>query len=136
MFWICNEPHQAVNLSNLATLHRSQERYTEAKPLLLRSVSILQKQLGVNKSRTAKIVSNLALLYDLQGHYREAESLYLQTLPVLSNQPEESHSWRQEALQRFRSLLQNATQEQRTNELSNDPMTQEMLKQLQATTED
>jgi len=49
----------------------------------------------------------------------------------LSAKLEENHSWRQEASKNFRSLLQKAIQEQRTDELSDDPMTLSVLEDLQ-----
>ena len=126
-----DHPDVAVSLSNLARLYCSQAHYSDAEPLFLRSLSILQNQLPAKHPLTARVESNLAYLYDLQGHYREAESLYLQSLPILSAKLEENHSWRQEASKNFRSLLQKAIQEQRTDELSDDPMTLSVLEDLQ-----
>jgi tetratricopeptide (TPR) repeat protein len=105
-------------------LYRSQRRYAEAEPLLQRSVSILQAQLPADHPLTGRIVSNLAYLYALQGRYREAECFYLQALSIFSTKLRGNHPWMQEGSQNFRALLQKAIQEQRTDELSNDPMTQ------------
>ncbi|WNZ46808.1 tetratricopeptide repeat protein [Leptolyngbya boryana CZ1] len=126
-----NHPDVATSLDNLANLYNSQGRYDAAEPLLLRSISILQNQLPADHPLLARIVSNLAYFYDLQGRYREAEALYLQAIPILSAKLEESHQWRQEAFQRFRSLLQKNLQENRTDELSDDPLTQSILQELQ-----
>ncbi|XGW00851.1 MAG: tetratricopeptide repeat protein (plasmid) [Leptolyngbya sp. BL-A-14] len=126
----------AYDLNGLAALYSRQERYTEAEPLFLRSVNILQTQLPADHPLTARIVSNLAYLYDFQGRYREAESLYLQALPILSARLEESHTWRQEATQRFRSFLQKVLQNQGTGELSDDPMTRSVLQELRAESEE
>jgi len=125
-----DHPDVVYSLNGLATLYRSQGRYDGAEPFLLRSVRILQEQLPADHPLSARIVSNLAYLYDLQGRYREAEALYLQALPILSAKLEESHQWRQEASQRFRSLLQKAIQEHRTDELLDDPMTRSLLQEL------
>ncbi len=125
-----DHPDVATSLNNLASLYGSQERYGEAEPFLLRSVRILQAQLSADHPLSAGSVSNLAHLYDLQGRYREAEALYLQAIPILSAQLEESHPWRQQVAQRFRALLQNAMQAQRTAELSDDPLTQGVLREL------
>ncbi len=127
-----NHPDVAMSLHNLARLYCSQARYSDAEPLFLRSLSILQNQLFVEHPLTARVMSHLAHLYDLQGRYAEAETLYLQSLPILSGKLEENHIWRQEASNTFRSLLQNALQEHRTDELSDDPMTRSLLQQLQA----
>ena len=126
----CDHPDVAISLSNLAYLYHWQGRYTEAERLFLRSVSTLQKQLPAAHPSSARILSNLALLYNLQGRYGEAESLYLQALPILSAKLEESHTWRQEAADQFRSLLQKAIQEHRTDELSDNPMTRSLLQEL------
>jgi tetratricopeptide (TPR) repeat protein len=125
-----DHPDVATSLNNLARLYFSQGRYGEAEPLFRQSLSILQNQLPAEYPFTARVMSNLAHLYDLQERYREAEALYLQALPILSAKLEESHEWRQEATQRFRSFLQKVIQEQHTDELSDDPMTQEMLRQM------
>ncbi|MBW4528498.1 MAG: tetratricopeptide repeat protein [Phormidium tanganyikae FI6-MK23] len=126
-----DHPDVVQSLNNLAVLYNAQGRLSEAEPLLLRSVSILQEKLPADHPLSAKILSNLALLYDLQGRYREAESLYLQALPILSAKLEESHTWRQEASQRFRSLLQKAIESDRTDELSDDSITRSLLQELQ-----
>ena len=125
-----NHPDVVYSLSGLATLHRSQGRYDEAELLLLRSVRIVQAQLSGDNPLLGNVLNNLAHLYDLQGRYREAEALYLQALPILSAKLEESHTWRQKASQRFRSFLKNALQAQRTAELSDDLMTQGVLREL------
>ncbi len=127
-----NHPQVATSLNNLARLYRSQARYSDAEPLFLKARSILQSQLPADHPLSARILSNLAHLYDLQGRYREAEALYLQALPILSAKLEESHQWRQEASQRFRSLLQKAIQENRTDELSDNPMARSILQELQS----
>ena len=125
-----DHPEVAFSLSNLAALYYSQGRYGDAEPLLLRSLSIRQEKLPIDHPLLAKTLSNLAHLYDVQGRYREAEALYRQAIPILSAQLEASHQWRQEADQRFRALLQNAMQAQRTAELSDDLMTQGVLREL------
>ncbi|MGV0023929.1 tetratricopeptide repeat protein [Phormidesmis priestleyi] len=128
-----DHPDVASTLSNLAVLYRSQGRYSEAEPLFLQSLSILHNQLPAEHPLTARVMSNLAYLYDLQGRYSEAESLYLQSLPILSANLEESHRWKREASKNFRSFLQKALQENRSQELSDDPMTRSLLQQLQDT---
>jgi tetratricopeptide (TPR) repeat protein len=127
-----DHPDVAVSLNSLARLYRSQGRYGEAEPLFQRALSIVQNQLPTEHPLTARISSNLAYLYALQGRFHEAESLYLQSLPILSANLEESHLWRQEATKNFRSLLQKALQDHRTDELSDDPMTRSILQDLQA----
>lgn len=126
-----NHPTVAQSICNLASLYRSQGRYSEAEPLYLRSINTFQKQLPADHPFLSRVQSNLAYLYDLQGRYCEAEALYLQVLPILSAKLEESHTWREEASDRFRSLLQKAFQENRTDELSHDLMTRSLLQEIQ-----
>jgi tetratricopeptide (TPR) repeat protein len=126
-----NHSDVAISLNGLARLYRSQERYAEAEPLLQRSLSILQTQLPADHPLTARVVSNLAHLYDLQRRYPEAESLYLHALPILSTKLTENHSWRQDVANNWRSFLQKATQAQRTDELSNAPVTRSLPQELQ-----
>ena len=130
-----DHPDIATTLNNLAVLYRLQGRYSEAEPLSLQSISILQNQAGVHAIVLARVLGNLAFLYDLQERYSEAELFYLQALSIFSAKLEENHEWRQEVSNKFRSLLQKAIQENRTNELSNDPMTRSLLQQLQNTSE-
>ncbi|MBD2462162.1 tetratricopeptide repeat protein [Oscillatoria sp. FACHB-1407] len=131
-----SHPYVGISLSNLAKLYRWQGRYSEAEPLVLQSLSILRKQLSAEHPRVAAVLYNLARIYDLQGRYSEAESLYLQALPIFSMKLGHNHPSTQSGSQIFRLFLQKVIQDRRTHELSDDPMTQEMLKQLQATTED
>jgi tetratricopeptide (TPR) repeat protein len=126
-----DHPDVAESLNGLALLYRSRGSYSDAELLFLRSLSILQNQLSTGHPSAARISNNLASLYGSQGRYREAESLYLQALPIFSAKLEESHPWRQHGSKDFRSLLQKAIQENRTDELSDDPMTRSLLQELQ-----
>jgi tetratricopeptide (TPR) repeat protein len=127
-----NHDHVATSFNNLGGLYCSQGRQSEAEPLLLKALSIHQEQLGADHPNLARTMGNLAYLYDLQGRQSEAESLYLQALLIFSTKLGESHPMMQKDAQRFRSLLQKAIQENRTDELSDDPMTRSLLQELQA----
>jgi hypothetical protein len=48
----------------------------------------------------------------------------------LADQLEKSPIWRQEAATNWRSFLQNVMQAQRTDELSDDPLTQAELRKI------
>ena len=124
-------PHLALSLNNLANLYRSQGKYSEAEPLYRQSFSILEDQLGADHPYVARSLYNLALLYDLQGYYRQSESFYLKAIPILNTKLEEGHLWRQDGSRSFISLLQKTLQENRTNELSDAPLTQSILQELQ-----
>jgi len=125
-----NNPHVAMSQGNLARLYRFQARYDDAESLLLQSLSILQDQLPTEHPMIARALSDLAYVYDLQGRYSEAEFFYLQSLPIFFAKVAKSHYQRQEASNNFRSLLQKALQENRTDELSDDPMTRSLLQEL------
>ncbi|MBW4472627.1 MAG: tetratricopeptide repeat protein [Stenomitos rutilans HA7619-LM2] len=125
-----DHPDVAKSLSNLARLYCSQARYSDAETLFLRSLSILQSRLPADHPHVARIVSNLANLYTLQGRYREAETLYLQALLIFATKLGDNHPWMQEGATSFRALLQKAIQEQRTDKLSDDPMTRLVLQEL------
>jgi tetratricopeptide (TPR) repeat protein len=126
-----DHPDTASSLNNLALLYQAMGRYAEAEPLYVRALAIFEQQLESEHPASGRVLSNLALLHDLQRRYGEAESLYLRSLPILSTKLEESHPWRQEVSERFRSLLQKAIQEQRTDELSDDPTTRSLLRELE-----
>ncbi|MEP0881380.1 tetratricopeptide repeat protein [Trichocoleus sp. ST-U3] len=72
----------ATDLNNLADLYSSQGRYSEAEPLFLQAIDILQKSLSTDHLRIATSLNNLAGLYYYQGRYSEAEPLYLQALDI------------------------------------------------------
>jgi len=87
-----NEDHQfAVSLNGLASLYRNQGEYNEAEPLFLRSLSIMEKQLGENHLDVAINLNNLAGLYTDQGKYNEAEPLYRRSLCIMEKQLGENH---------------------------------------------
>ena len=81
----------AFSLNQLATLYRSQGKYNEAEPLITRSLSIKEKQLGENHPDFATSLNNLAGLYENQGKYNEAEPLHLRSLSIREKQLGEHH---------------------------------------------
>jgi tetratricopeptide (TPR) repeat protein len=81
----------AENLNNLAGLYRSQGKYAEAEPLIERSLTIWENQLGEDHPSVATSLNNLALLYKSQGKYEEAEPLYLRSLAIMEKQLGENH---------------------------------------------
>jgi tetratricopeptide (TPR) repeat protein len=125
-----DHPDTATSLNNLALLYSSQRRYGEAEPLYLQALHIAQQQLGSDHPFTATSLNNLADLHRSQGRYREAEPLYLQALTILFNQLGKTHPTTQTVWRNFVYLLQQAIEAGQTAELSDHPLTQEMLKQL------
>ena len=76
----------ATSLNNLAGLYELQGRYSEAEPLLKRSLLIREQQLGADHPDTAESLNNLAGLYESQGRYSEAEPLYKRSLLIKEEQ--------------------------------------------------
>ena len=69
-------------LNTLGRLYYSQGDYEAAEPLLKRSFSIHEEQLGADHPNTATSLNNLAGLYQAQGRYSEAEPLYKRALAI------------------------------------------------------
>ncbi|TAE57586.1 MAG: tetratricopeptide repeat protein [Nostocales cyanobacterium] len=86
------EKELASSLNNLALLYKLQGRYNDAKPLFLRSLEIIERQLGAEHPDIATSLNNLAILYELQGRYSEAESLFLQSLEIRKGQLGADHT--------------------------------------------
>jgi len=127
-----DHPDVARSLNDLGLLHYSQQRYNEAKPLYQEALRIRKQQLGDDHPDVAPTLHNLGLLYYSQERYSKAESYYLKALQILFNKLGENHSYTQKVRQSFRSLLQKAVQENRTAELSDDPMTRSFLEQIRS----
>ncbi len=66
----------------MAELYRSQGRYTEAEPLYIKALELLQRLLGDEHPSVATSYNNLAALYNSQGRYTEAEPLYIKALKI------------------------------------------------------
>lgn len=58
-------------------------KYSEAEPLLQRSLAIREKALGEEHPDVATSLNNLAVLYKVQDKYIEAEPLYQRSLAIL-----------------------------------------------------
>jgi tetratricopeptide (TPR) repeat protein len=72
----------ATSLNNLALLYKSQGRYSEAEPLLVRALAIYEEQLGANHPSTATSLNNLALFYEFQGQLKKAEEFAQRALNI------------------------------------------------------
>jgi tetratricopeptide (TPR) repeat protein len=121
----------AQSFNNLALLYQAQERYNEAEIFFLHSLTIYQQQLGTTHPLVANSTKNRANLYQLQEHYKEAEPLYLQALLIAIAELGKEHPKTVQIKEHFRSLLQKVLQENRTDELSDDPMTRSLLQEIQ-----
>ncbi|GAB4151786.1 MAG: hypothetical protein Fur0046_31200 [Cyanobacteria bacterium J069] len=127
-----DHPATATSLNNLAQLYYSMGRYSEAEPLYGRSLAIIEAQLGADHPDTATSLNNLAELYRAMGRYSEAEPLYLKALSILFSRLGQDHPNSQAGLKNFVGLLIAAVQAGRAGELSDHPLTQALLAQLQA----
>ncbi|WP_242025527.1 tetratricopeptide repeat protein [Leptolyngbya sp. FACHB-36] len=91
-----------------------------------------QRQLGSDHPHVATSLNNLAFLYQSQGRYSEAESLYVQALAILFEKLGDEHPNTQTVLENFLLFLQQVIRENRAAELSDYPVTQQLIQQLQA----
>jgi tetratricopeptide (TPR) repeat protein len=131
-----NHPDVASSLNNLAILYQSQGRYPEAEPLFQQSLSIRERQLGENHPDVANSLNNLADLYYSQSRYSEAESLYLKGLIILFqfNQQQSGfeHPNFQTVLKNFYDFIKQVIQAGQQTVLSDHPITQNLLSEVQA----
>jgi tetratricopeptide (TPR) repeat protein len=129
-----NHPSVATSLNNLASLYESQGCYTEAEPLLVRSLNINKQLLGENHPNVAISLNNLASLYKSQGRYTEAEPLYLKGLMILCQLGQQSgfeHPSFETGLKNFHFFVAQMIQAGQQDILSNHPLTQNVLAELQ-----
>ncbi len=72
----------ARSLAVLGRFYVARGKYAIAEPLLQRSVSITEKELGPDDSRIEPFLSILGSLYHIQGRNAEAEALYVRALTI------------------------------------------------------
>jgi tetratricopeptide (TPR) repeat protein len=72
----------ATSLNSLGLLYDYQGKYSKAEPLYLRSLEILERELGAEHPDVATSLNNLAEIYNSQGQFSEAEPLYLRSLEI------------------------------------------------------
>jgi tetratricopeptide (TPR) repeat protein len=125
-----DHPNVATSLNNLANLYCDQGRYAEAEPLHLRALAILELHFSADHPDVATSLNNLAGLYKAQGRYGEAEPLYLQALAILVKKLGDDYPNTETVWQNFRGLLQAVMEAGQTGQLSNHPVTQDLLRQL------
>jgi tetratricopeptide (TPR) repeat protein len=86
-----DSPYVANSLDRLAKLYYDQGRYSDAEPLYVRALAIIEQQLGANHPDTATILNNLASLYRATGRYSDAEPLYIRALAISERQLGANH---------------------------------------------
>ena len=125
-----DHPDTAQSLNNLAALYAYIGRYSEAEPLFMSSLQIRETQLGADHPDTVTSLNNLAELYRAMGRYSEAEPLYLRALEIAMKSLGEDIPNTQKFLENFRYLLQQALANNSTAELSDHPLTQQLLQEI------
>ncbi|MFQ5473065.1 MAG: tetratricopeptide repeat protein, partial [Dehalococcoidia bacterium] len=75
-----DHPDTLASMNSLATLHKNQGRYHDARALYERALQTSLVTLGEGNPQTLELMNNLAVVHDVQGHYDEAEPLYAKTL--------------------------------------------------------
>ncbi|MEL6382980.1 MAG: tetratricopeptide repeat protein [Cyanobacteria bacterium J06626_18] len=125
-------PTTAMSLNNLAELYSSMSRYGEAESLLARSLEIYKVQLGAAHPTTATSLNNSAALYKSMGRYSEAESLYVRAIKIFEKSLPPDHPYIFTGKENFRCLLQAVINANQTNQLSDHPLTQALLRDLQS----
>jgi len=126
-----DHPDTAASLNNLAALYQSQGQYDRAEPLFQRALAIREQQLGADHPNTATSLNNLAVLYFHQARWGEAERLLVRALLIRAQTLGEAHPNTQSSIQSLFSLIGAALEQRRAAELSDHPLTQSILQQLQ-----
>ncbi|MEM9245697.1 MAG: tetratricopeptide repeat protein, partial [Cyanobacteria bacterium P01_F01_bin.153] len=124
-------PDTAQGLNNLAGLYLSQERYEKAEPLFRQSLQILEEQMGVDHPNTARSIWCLASLHRAQQKFNLSESEYLRCIDIFSHSLGNEHPYFKKALSQFQTFLQTVVEKNQTAQLSDHPLTQSILQQLQ-----
>jgi tetratricopeptide (TPR) repeat protein len=124
-------PHVATSLHNLAALYESQRHYEDAEPLYQQALALRRSLLGEQHPTVATSIWCLAVLYTNQERFTEAEPLYIAAISVFYQRLGETHPYTQRIRRNLISLLQRVVQDNRTDELSDHPMTRSLLQQLQ-----
>jgi tetratricopeptide (TPR) repeat protein len=126
-----DHPDVATSMNNLAYLYASQGRYGEAEPLFRDALTLHQRLLGDDHPAVATSMNNLAGLYKAQGRYGEVEPLYLQAISVVYQRLGENHPNTQTVLGNFVGFLQSVIAAGQAPILSDHPLTQALLQQVQ-----
>ena len=88
-------------------------------------------ELGDDNPALAFRLNNLAEIYRLQSKYKDAEPLYIQTINISAKKLGDGHTSTKARKDDFRKCLCEAIQVDKTYNLSNDPLTQFILQELQ-----
>jgi tetratricopeptide (TPR) repeat protein len=127
------DPENVIWLfTGLGRFYQGQGTYHLAEPWCQQCVEVARSLLGEAHPDVAASLNNLAGLYESQGRYEEAELLYLEALPIVFNVLGESHPNTQTVWQNFVTFLMQVIQDNRITELSEHPLTQDLIQQIMA----
>jgi len=82
---------QSRLMETMGRVYRNLGLYTQAAPILEKSLSLKLKIYGEEHVEVAASLHTLAILYDIQGKYQEAESLFRQSLAIKEKILEQNH---------------------------------------------
>ena len=117
-------------------LYDHQGRYRDAEPLYQEALAMRQRLLGDEHPDVATSLNNLAGLYKHQGRYSDAEPLYCQAIGIAYEQLGERHPSTQAFWNNFADCLYQAMESGKADTLSENPVTQRLLQQLQSQNEE
>lgn len=80
-----DDPRIAIELNNLAEVHRLQGSLEQAESLYLRAIALDEQALAPDSPELATSLNNLALVYRAQDRLGEAERLYERSLSILQS---------------------------------------------------
>jgi tetratricopeptide (TPR) repeat protein len=127
---IVGDRYYAALLRDFANSYYEQADHRTAEPLYQRALDICERQLGADHPDTATSLNNLAVLYCYQARWGDAERLLVRALLIRTQKLGEAHPDTQGSTQSLQLLVKQAIQQNRTAELSDHPLTQQLLAQL------
>ncbi|MBT9312625.1 tetratricopeptide repeat protein [Leptothoe kymatousa] len=125
-----DHPSTATSLNNLAGLYESMGRYSEAEPLYARSLEIREAQLGPDHPSTAISLHNFAYFYGQMERYGDAEKMFVRAVTIAQTVLGQDHPHTKIFFKNFVGLLQKVIETNQTQQLSDHPLTQSILKNL------
>ena len=125
-------PLVATSLNNLAVFYNEMGKYEQAEPLSRQALDMYKRLLGSEHPSVATSLNNLAVLYTSMGRYEQAEPLYHQALEMRKRLLGDEHPHTKTFWNNFVLFLQEVVNEGRENELSDNPMVQQLLNEFRS----
>lgn len=117
--------------NRVGMFYYSQGAFRQAEPWWEMALQSGRDRLGNDHPSVATSMDNLALLYQSQGRYGEAEPLCLTATAIVYKRLGENHPNTQTTADNFVGILQAVVAAGQTSILSDHPITQALLRQLQ-----